>query len=260
MDIRFEKIIEEYLLMGVDVSNLRDAQYPYAILKYPIDRNISIEYIPENPIEFLINILNKQFNQKLTTKSDIVYEICMMIIDEIDPAPLFQYNLDEEEQKELILYLKRGLDTTYFKEEFDSNQLRKIRQGLQHSLDVSVYAKPCFTYEQMHVLYKAVLQGLDTSLYADPKYSREQMEELRFGLSLGLDISRYANPEIPIKQMTLIRESLYHSSYTNCLSNPRIPFPIIKFIAHRIKKRNDKIRAKEAKEQKFKKSQFSENE
>lgn len=242
-------MIEDYLLLGIDISNLRNSHYPYNLLKYALDRELYIEDIPSSPIDFATRIINKQFNKNFTNESYTVINACLLICDNIDPAPLFQFELDKDKQKELMAYLRSGLDFTYFKEDgFSSDQLRKIRQGLEHSLDVSIYAKTCFSYEQMHVLYKALLQGMDPSLFADPKYSREQMEELRFGLSLNIDIKLYANHKLSTEKMRFIRECIYHSSYTNCLSNPRIPLPILKVIANHLYRKKLKVRTLPEKE------------
>lgn len=238
MNIRFEKIIEQYLLLGVDISNLRNSHYPYYLLKYVIDNSLYIEEIPSNPIDLTTLIAKKQFNKNLKSKDPLAIHACSLICDNIDPAPLFKFELNEDKQRELMNYLRDGLDYTYFKEkEFSSEQLRKIRQGMQSGLDVSVYAKTCFNYDQMHVLYKTLLQRIDPTLIANPIYTRDQMEELRYGLSLDLHVPCYANPKLSVRQMRLIRECLDRSIYTNCLSNPCIPFPILRLIAkHQYKK------------------------
>lgn len=61
----------------------------------------------------------------------------------------------------------------------DANQLFQIFWGLEHDLDVSIYAKPEYDYAQMQAIRLGLVQGVDVSKYADSKFGWEQMEQIR---------------------------------------------------------------------------------
>jgi hypothetical protein len=49
--------------------------------------------------------------------------------------------------------------------------MRHIRWGLEKHLDVSVYAKPEFSWEQMEQIRFGLEQGFAVSVYAKPEFS-----------------------------------------------------------------------------------------
>ena len=79
--------------------------------------------------------------------------------------------------------------------EFNLKQEEQIFLGEKKGLDVSLYAKPEFTWDQMQE--SEILLGLESnvnvSIYADPEYDFNQMGEIREGLEQDLDVSLYAN-------------------------------------------------------------------
>jgi len=66
--------------------------------------------------------------------------------------------------------------------EFNDQQIRKIRYGLE--------------------------KGLDVSQYADPKYNEYQMGEIKYGLENNIDVSSYLDPSISTIDMLRIRFNL----------------------------------------------------
>jgi len=66
-----------------------------------------------------------------------------------------------------------------FNEYQKSEILDGIRKGLENNLDVSIYAKPEYSWKQMHQIREGLEANLDVSEYAKPKYSGQKMEEIR---------------------------------------------------------------------------------
>lgn len=238
MNLLLEKLIEEYLILGLDISILRETEYPCYLLQYALNKGINLEYIPNEPLELTRIVLKQLFGNICQIDKFRLCYAHQLICDNIEPNPLFNPNFDPNQLQELKICLRSGLDVSYFKDAiFDSSQMQKIREGLEKGLDVSVYAKPDFNRDQMHVLYKGLLQGLDPTPYANPIYTSGQMEELRHGLSLNLDIALYSNEKLSVGQMRLIRECLEQDIYIKQFSNPYIPASLLRFISRQLYRR-----------------------
>ena len=107
------------------------------------------------------------------------------------------------------LLLDKDLNSLYKAySDFNSYQINQIRKGLEHGLDVSVYAKPMFSGAQMDIIRMGLIKKLDVSIYAKPEFEWEQMNEIRKGLEKGLDVSIYAKPEFEWGQMNCILQGL----------------------------------------------------
>ena len=78
---------------------------------------------------------------------------------------------------------------------FDEYQMEEIRLGLEHGVDVSIYAKSEFNYEQMEQIRLGLEHGVDASIYAKSKINDCQMSQVRAGLEEGIDISAYVDPQ-----------------------------------------------------------------
>ena len=78
-----------------------------------------------------MNILNF-LNRRLSRKQKIIYN-----------ELISQYNFDEAQKEEIKLGLKKKLNISlYAKPEFTYKQMLEIRLGLEQNLNVSIYAKP----------------------------------------------------------------------------------------------------------------------
>ena len=75
-----------------------------------------------------------------------------------------------------------------------SDQMRRIRAGFEHDLSmeqVSVYAKPEFTWDQMEQVFFGFIDRLSmeqVAVYAKPEFTREQMKQIREGFEQGLSM------------------------------------------------------------------------
>ena len=92
-----------------------------------------------------------------------------------------QFN--EEQKKEIIKGLKKGLDISWYaKKEFTDEQMNKIRTGLEDNIDVSIYAKPEYTWEQMNIILEGLKANVNISLFADPDIDLFHMTQIFYNL------------------------------------------------------------------------------
>ena len=96
---------------------------------------------------------------------------------------------------------------------FNEPQISEITLGLEAGLDVSVYAKPEYTWRQMQELRFGLMMGISTNLYENPYFSAAQMREIRLGLFNHVDASFYANLMLAAADMHKIRMDLTAVAY-----------------------------------------------
>ena len=65
-----------------------------------------------------------------------------------------------------------------------------------------------FDKEQQREIKIGLNEGLDVSWYAKKEFSTKQKVEILIGLRDGLDISKYTNPKLTDEEMNKIREKL----------------------------------------------------
>lgn len=92
--------------------------------------------------------------------------------------------------------------------EYNSDQMKEIRDGKAARIDTSQYENPDFMAIQMRQIKIGLMDGLDVSVYAKPSFDWLQMTEIRNGLAAGVDVSKYADPEIPYDKMRQVRKGL----------------------------------------------------
>lgn len=105
------------------------------------------------------------------------------------------------------LQIEQLLNTDWANQ-FNQNQLYRIREGLNHNLDVSIYAKPELRSEQMREIVHGLNQGFDMTKYASGDYSEDQISQIVFGLVEGLDVSEYDDAKMSAKRMSTAKEFL----------------------------------------------------
>ena len=58
----------------------------------------------------------------------------------------------------------------------------KIREGLSKKLDVSIYAKPEYSWEQMNIILQALEANVNISLLANPDIDEYYMTQIFYNL------------------------------------------------------------------------------
>jgi len=105
------------------------------------------------------------------------------------------------------LTVENLMKTEWFNQ-FDKEQQREIKIGLNEGLDVSWYAKKEFSDGDMYLIRIGLEDDLDVSWYATERFDTRQKVEIHSGLKQGLDVSKYANPKLTDEEMNKIREKL----------------------------------------------------
>lgn len=105
-------------------------------------------------------------------------------------------------------WLEKGYDIRKYCKNCNLGQLEEIRLGLEHGIDVSIYANPKYSFTKMAELRKGLEHGLDITKYLDVQFTTAQMLEIRVGLEDGLDVSLYNALNYSSLYMKVIRLGL----------------------------------------------------
>lgn len=91
---------------------------------------------------------------------------------------------------------------------FNDAQLCNIKLGLMFGDDVTVYAKPEFTYKQMDAIASGMVHNIDVTKYADSRYSHFQMLAIKDALVDGIDVTPYITFDTSQMTIRLFAKSL----------------------------------------------------
>lgn len=103
------------------------------------------------------------------------------------------------------LQIEQLLNTDWANQ-FNRNQLYRIREGLNHNLDVSIYAKTTLAAEHMREIVKGLKLGFDMTKYTSGEYTENQLRQIVFGLEKGLDVSEFDDVSMSSEQMSTAQE------------------------------------------------------
>lgn len=103
----------------------------------------------------------------------------------------------EAMEKEIDLSSCTGIDLKGFR----GISLHEIFTGLEHGLNVSVYAKTEYNWQQMREIRLGMEYMIDIEQYTNPYLSWRQMRKIRLGLEEGLDVSYYRSPMYTAQEM-----------------------------------------------------------
>lgn len=130
---------------------------------------------------------------------------------------------------------KNEKNLTRLEEIYTKEQIRQLKIGKEHGLDIREYANPELSAEHMKVLREAMEKGINIRGLTNPKF---KVPELRFyitDLEQGLDISSYLNPEFDIHQLYILSVCAeFHFDISKIL-NPSIPASEMQEVYERMK-------------------------
>lgn len=84
---------------------------------------------------------------------------------------------------------------TRLEEMFSKEQIRELKLGKQHGVNIRVYGNNKLSADQMKSLRKALESGVDARAFADPRFTSESMQAYSVNAKYGVDISSFINPE-----------------------------------------------------------------
>lgn len=103
----------------------------------------------------------------------------------------------------------------YSPEIFSDQQLKEIRLGIEHKVQVDEYADVTLTGRQMREIRYGLERNLDINLYKNKFFRERQMKEIRIGLQDGLDVESYAKIVYSATDMRKKRMKLFCEKYKN---------------------------------------------
>lgn len=84
---------------------------------------------------------------------------------------------------------------------FNPEQIKQLRYGKSHGVDIKIYGDPKLSAKQMEQIRIALEKGVNARLFADPAYKVDSMKALRIQMQYGVDISYFMNPEFNAEQI-----------------------------------------------------------
>lgn len=107
-----------------------------------------------------------------------------------------------EQIKQLKLGKEHGVDIRiYANPNLEANKMKVLREGLEQKVNVRPFAFPDYTIEAMRYYILELKTGMDIRQYLNSKYSIAQIAELSIAVSEGLDVSKMQDPELSVRQM-----------------------------------------------------------
>lgn len=91
---------------------------------------------------------------------------------------------------------------------FNDAQLCNIKLGLIMGDEVSIYARPEFTYRQMDAIASGLVHNIDVTKCVDSRYSHSQMLAIRDALIEGIDVTPYITFDTAPMTIRLLTKSL----------------------------------------------------
>lgn len=132
---------------------------------------------------------------------DILDEISRESQDIVPTRHVVSYNIDD-----------------YDPEIYSDQQLSEIRKGIEHKLQVDIYANVELSGRQMREIRYGLERGLDVSFYNNKYFRERQMREIRLGLQDNLDVSGYARLLFSATDMKKKRLLLFKEKYHDNIS------------------------------------------
>lgn len=83
--------------------------------------------------------------------------------------------------------------TQAYEDQYNHEQLWRLRKGYDEGLDISLYANPAFNSSQMHAIMYGLQNGVDATLYAFVEYHEFMMQVIYYLLANGARFDRYVD-------------------------------------------------------------------
>lgn len=126
--------------------------------------------------------------------------------------------LEEIYTKEQIKELKLGKEhkvdiRIYANPSLSAEQMRILRGGLEQKVNVRPFAFPDYDVKSMRYYILELKTGMDIRQYLSPKYSIAQIAELSIAVDEGLDVSKMQDPNLSVRQMQERRIRLENNAF-----------------------------------------------
>lgn len=108
------------------------------------------------------------------------------------PEQIKQLKLGKEHGVDIRIYANPGLE---------ASKMKVLREGLEQKVNVRPFAFPDYTIESMRYYILELKTGMDIRQYLNSRYSIAQIAELSIAVSEGLDVSKMQDPDLSVRQM-----------------------------------------------------------
>ena len=113
---------------------------------------------------------------------------------------------NKEQIRELKLGKNHGVDIKiYGNNKLSAEQMQQLRIALEDGINAKQFADPAFEADVIRALRINAKCGADIGCFINPKYNANQIFELGTGYLSGVDISQYADPNISANDMAKTR-------------------------------------------------------
>lgn len=137
------------------------------------------------------------------------------------------YSFDGYQLAEMRAGLEEGLDISVFaKPEYSFDQMREIRLGMSSGVNFLLYCVPEMHYSKMKAIREGLMHGVssvEVKRYLNSTYNGPQLAQIFNGLIAGYNVKVYDNPSFTAQQMLEIYLGLKFRVDVSCYANPKIP-------------------------------------
>ncbi len=181
---------------GTDISKYASVDIPYMKMRV-------IRESLEDGLELDDNLIKRK-------DASTLEQIHLAFKDKIDISQYVKQNFDAEQLEQIRKAKMAGIEDIdkYFLFGMRGECMKEVLLGLEHNLDVSVYADERYSWRQMRELRLGIEHQIDVKPYAKPLYRADQMREIRLGIEANLDINKYKSMVHPAQEMRIMREWL----------------------------------------------------
>lgn len=118
---------------------------------------------------------------------------------------------NREQIKQLRLGKSHGVDIRiYGDNKLSADQMEQIRLALEKGIDARPFADPAYKVDSMKALRIQALYGVDITYFINPKFNAEQIFELGSAFLSGVDVEKLADPKMSAKDMS--KQRIYMES------------------------------------------------
>ena len=154
--------------------------------------------VNSNTNSFVVKKAEEKTEKRAEKKEKEEEEWLSSLLDDLD-------KVEAEEKKKSELF-----DINNYPREIYSNaQLSEIQKGIDHNVDIRIYADVKYTGRQMREIRYGLERNLDVTHYANVLFRERQMQQIRLGLQQGLDVSSYARLLFSATDMKEKRRALF---------------------------------------------------
>lgn len=146
-------------------------------------------------------------------KPKVLRQYRMGLEQRIDLMPYIEQGYDAEQLEQILLALSLNISEIgdYINTTMRGVCISEICECLSKGIDVSIVSGGQYNWQQMREIRLGLEHRINTRAYMNPWFDRNQMEQIRLGLEHGVDVSGYARLMFTASDMKKKRLALEHA-------------------------------------------------